>query len=456
MAFAEAHFGILTAGAISVPCDTAVTAANLTQICSSCRPRAIITNPAIWRRLSEECQGLEVLETVVFLEPTELEVGSLRREIIAEGERRRSVELSSQSVSESDVATLMYTTGTTGGAKGVPLTHRNIFAALTNIISFIGYSESDREVVILPWSHNFGLGHLYCNLISGGAVYTENGMARVGRVLKQLSAFGATGFPGTPTGIGILLDKYSEIFREHGSQLRFSVINSAPLPPDRTKQLHALLPNLDILVYYGLTEASRSTFISLSSEGPDYYRSVGPAMNQVDVQIRDNQGEALGTGEVGEVFISGPTVTSGYWENPELNKVSFVEGALRTGDLGYNDSEGFLFITGRIKDVINVGGYKVFPGEVEEVINEFPGIADSGVAGTKQDGVTGEIVAAAIVPEAGEVDLDALAKHCQQRLEGFKVPKLFRVIALIPSSNTGKAKRHEIRKLFEPESPAED
>ena len=353
--FAQAHFGILCAGAISVPCDSAATASSLKEICASCGPRAIITDPAIWRRIETSGLSIPSFEQVLFFRDGEIGPGRQQLHVLTAVERLQSGGTPFKvSVNEEDVATLMYTTGTTGGAKGVPLTHNNVLAALRNIISYIGYQASDREVVILPLSHNFGLGHLYCNLISGGAVYTENGMARVGRVLKQLSAFKATGFPGTPTGMGILIDKYPEIFQKHGQRLRFSVVNSAPLPPERTEQLRQLLPNLDILVYYGLTEASRSTFISLTKEGSDYYRSVGPSMNQVEVKVLDDQGNEKTVDEVGEVLISGPTVTKGYWSNPELNAVSFEKGALRTGDLGYKDERGYLFITGRIKDVINV------------------------------------------------------------------------------------------------------
>jgi long-chain acyl-CoA synthetase len=146
------------------------------------------------------------------------------------------------------VASLMYTTGTTGQAKGVQLTHENVLTALENISNFVGYTPNDREVVVLPLSHNFGLGHVYCNLLKGGAVYTEPGLARAGRVLKALRNFGATGFPGTPLGFGMLMDQFGPALAEYGQQLRFIVINSAPLPPERTTQLQRLLPRTDIMV----------------------------------------------------------------------------------------------------------------------------------------------------------------------------------------------------------------
>jgi len=348
-----------------------------------------------------------------------------------------------------DLAALMYTTGTTGLPKGVPLTHAAVLAALRSIVEFVGYNQEDREVVILPLSHNFGLGHVYCNLMSGGAVYTENGLARVGRVLKAVESFNATGFPGTPTGFGILMDNYGPVLAQKARNVRFSVINSAPLPPERTAQLRELLPQLDIMVYYGLTEASRTAFISLTRSGPGYYRSVGRPMKHVEVRVKTADKNAPSGVETGEILIRGAAVPSGYWNNPAETQTVFREGWLHTGDLGHLDADGYLWITGRIKDVINVGGYKVNSAEVERVLLTWPGVRDAGVVGIEgAGGMTGESVVAAIVGEAGfALDESCLQQHCVAHLEKFKVPSRFVVVSEINRSNTGKIKRAELAKV---------
>ncbi|MCS1408646.1 MAG: Long-chain-fatty-acid--CoA ligase [Verrucomicrobia subdivision 3 bacterium] len=455
--FTQAHFGILSAGAISVPCDSAITRKSLTGIYRNCEPRVLVTDALSLKRLCLDSEPLGLEGILVFGAMDSDDKNTNCRSVedaLADDSRDVGADMQ---VQDDAVASLMYTTGTTGGAKGVPLTHRNIHATLTNITRFIGYTEQDREVIILPLSHNFGLGHLYCNLISGGGVYTENGMARVGRVLKKLSEFGATGFPGTPTGFGILIDKYGEVLRQRGQHLRFSVINSAPLPPERTAQLQALLPNLDIMVYYGLTEVSRSTFISLTSKGPNYYASVGRSMDGVKIEVLDSNGQGQSPGESGEVAISGPTVTSGYWRNEELNRAVFKNGRLYTGDLGYKDEQGHLFLTGRKKDFINVGGYKVNPAEVEKVIEAYPGVGDVGVVGIEGvGGVTGESVVAGVVVEVEPFDFGALETHCLRQLEKFKVPAVFERVDAIPRANTGKAKRVELAKLIRSRWVGED
>jgi long-chain acyl-CoA synthetase len=323
-----------------------------------------------------------------------------------------------------------------------------VLSALRNICDFVGYTPDDREVVILPLSHNFGLGHVYCNLMSGGAVYLEAGLARVGRVLKAVRDFGATGFPGTPMGFGLLIDRYGPVLAERAKNLRFIVINSAPMPPKRTEQLQALLPNTDLMVYYGLTEASRSTFVSLSQLGPDLYRTVGKPMPGLDIRlVGPDEGPVEGEGEV---LIRGPSVTSGYWGQTAETEQAFRSGWFRTGDLGRFDDEGRLFITGRLKDIINVGGLKVSPREVENVLRQRDDVEDVGVVGLDGiRGLSGETVVAAVVMKSDcPFDTEACRAVCAEQLEHFKVPALFLEVGAIPRSETGKLKRQELDSLL--------
>ena len=446
--FIRAHFANLLAGLVSVPCDATLSADTLKAVASSCAPVCLLTDVNALLRLTAVGSLPHCIKHVVLFGVEDVSVSfpatGTHAAISLAAEQPR--DLLDTPRDESALATLMYTTGTTGCPKGVQLTHANIFAALQSIVEFVGYSEKDREVVILPLSHNFGLGHVYCNLLSGGAVYTENGLARPGRVLKALESFRATGFPGTPLGYGLLMDNYGPVLAQKGRNLRFSVIDSAPLPPERTSQLQQLLPQLDIMIYYGLTEASRTAFISLSRKGPAYYRSVGRPMKHVEVCVRSIEGSDLPVGETGELLIRGPAVTSGYWANPEESNLALRDGWLHTGDLGHFDADGYLWITGRIKDVINVGGYKVNPADVEKVLLEWPGVRDAGVVGVEGlDGLTGEVLVAAVSGDIGfSPDLAALERHCAARLEKFKVPSRYLVVTAITRTSTGKTKRKEL------------
>ena len=440
--FVRAHFANLLAGVVSVPCDAGITAESLRGVCASCTPRFLLTDTTSLGRLTANAALPPELEPVIVLDDVTAHAAHDGRALAA----AESPEPMTVKRSPSDLAVLMYTTGTTGKPKGVMLSHANVLAAVRSIVEFVGYTQDDREMVILPLSHSFGLGHLYCNLMCGGAVYTEPGLARVGRVLNALESFRATGFPGTPTGFGMLMNHYGPVLAKKGTSLRFAVINSAPLPPERTEQLQALLPKLDIMVYYGLTEASRSNFISLTRSGPGRYRSVGRPMPHAEVRVRDLDGHDVPTGESGEVVIRGSALARGYWKNPEEEAAAFRDGWLHTGDVGRMDGDGCLWIVGRIKDVINVGGYKVLPGEVESVLVTVPGIRDVGVAGLEGlPGTENEVVIAGIVAdEPFVIDEAALQRHCLERLEKFKVPARFARIVEVPRTDTGKIKRADL------------
>lgn len=442
--FVRAHFANLLAGAVSVPCDAAVTAESLAAIAASCTPACLLTDSATWRRLNLGGPVPGVPERVVLLDaPAGGWPGTIDGRALAAAEEISPLNLAPASDA---LAALMYTTGTTGRPKGVMLSHANVLAALRSIIEYVRYTPDDREVVVLPLSHNFGLGHVYCNLISGGAVYTEPGLARVGRVLKALASFRATGFPGTPLGFGMLMDQYGSVLAEKGAGLRFAVINSAPLPPERAAQLQALLPRLDIMVYYGLTEASRACFVSLTQAGPAMYRSVGRPMPHVELALRDAAGGMAPAGAGGEVVIRGPALAQGYWQNPAEEAAAFRDGWLHTGDLGRLDAGGNLWIVGRIKDVINVGGYKVLPAEVERVLARVGGVRDVGVAGLEGlAGSEGEVVVAGLVADDSFVlDEPALQQFCLGSLEKFKVPARFVRIAAVPRTDTGKIRRADL------------
>ncbi|MGE9297096.1 MAG: class I adenylate-forming enzyme family protein [Puniceicoccales bacterium] len=394
--FVAALFGAQFAGAVTVPLDPALAVPQLDVIAASAEPKVRLSATSPWEE--------------IFASPP-----------LAEAVRRDAGEL----------AALMFTTGTTGTPKGVMLSHANIFAALRNISAFIGYSEHDREVITLPLSHNFGLGHLYCNLLAGGAAYLEPGLSRVGRALKAVRDFGATGFPTTPLGVSMLLDRYADVFAERARGLRFMVVNSAPLPPERTAQLQALLPELDIMVYYGLTEASRSTFVSLTQVGPDRYRSVGRSMKGVNVRLD----------EVGQVLVSGPTVSTGYWRAPEQTDAAFLNGELHTGDLGRFDEEGYLFITGRQDDTINLGGYKINPLTVERVLEAHSSIRECAVTSVDDTVV-------ALVATDAEPDTDVLIRYCREHLQVHEAPTRFVRVDQLPRTDSGKLRRKELLSLL--------
>ena len=351
--------------------------------------------------------------------------------------------------SRDDLACLMYTTGSTGLPKAVMLSHRSLGNSLRNIVEYVGYRGQSREGVVLPLSHSFGLGHVYCNLATGGYVWVDDGIKRVKRVLDALVSERLNGFPATPSMINVLLTRYGEYFSKCAHKLEFMVVNSEPLPPATAVRLMEELPNVRVLVYYGLTEASRSTFIDLSAVTKERLSSVGPASPNVEVNVRSEGGIAVPPGTEGEIWIGGDHLALGYWRRESETLETFVHGSVRTGDLGTADVEGYVTITGRLKDQINVGGLKVSAAQVERAIRTHGAVEDVAVAEIPDPGgVVGTVVGALLVSQEGDIEGREIRLHCRDALEPFMLPAVVRCVSKIPRSETGKILREEVVRLL--------
>jgi long-chain acyl-CoA synthetase len=432
--FLRAHFGVLWAGGVSVPVESAASVHTVAAAARNSAARWVIALPQVAEQFEEVIPSTAGTEIVVLTPDAYADQA-------AQEER--------PDVRPDQLACLLFTTGSTASPKGVPLRHENVCAAVENLVQVIGYTEADREVIILPLAHSFGLGHVYCNFRVGGAVRLFEGLSKVGRILKAIREFKATGFPGTPLGFGLLLDRFREPFVESARGLRFIVVNSAPLPPHRAKQLMADLPDTSLFVYYGLTEASRSTLHLLNGTPEHRLLSVGRAMPQIDIRIDGENGNPLPAGAIGQVTITGPTVPGLYWAADDATADGYRFGRLQSGDLGYLDADGYLFITGRIKDQINIGGTKVAAPEVEAALLEHHEIIDCTVLGMpSRVGMESEVVVACVVlREDAVLDSPGLQSFLRTRLEQYKIPSEIYRVERVPRATTGKVLRPEVQAL---------
>jgi len=353
-------------------------------------------------------------------------------------------------VNRSDIAEILYTTGTTGSPKGVVLSHHNVISAISNITKFIGYTNKDHEVITLPLTHSFGLNHVLCNIAAGGSVHIENGLLRLKKVFTALKDNKSTGFPGTPSSFSIILGRYSKNFIEATESLKFIVINSAPLPPTQAKEILKLIPHVKLLVYYGMTEASRATFIKHSLRNEKLLYSVGKASPNVKISIIDDKNRFLSSDRVGEVVIKAETVMKGYWKNYEETKKIMLDGGwLKTGDLGYLNKNKYLFLVGRIKELINIGGLKVSPIEIEDMYKNCDLIDEFIVVGkADKTGISGEkIIGFVKFCEKKTMSENELIQFAQGKIENYKIPSEFHIVSEIPKSETGKLLREQLIKL---------
>lgn len=340
----------------------------------------------------------------------------------------------------SSVADILFTTGTTGEPKGVILSHKNIAAATRNINEFVRNQSGDVELLALPISHSFGLGRMRCVLSNGQTLVLLGNFANVKRFFRFIEEYGVSGFGMVPASWALLKKLSGDKIGEYADQLRYIEIGSAPMPIEEKRKLMDMLPNTRICMHYGLTEASRSAFIEFHSDKA-YLNTIGKESPHMHISIRDEDGRELSSGKEGEICVAGDAVTSGYLD--KTTEGLFWGNSFRTGDWGACNAEGYIILKSRKKELINVGGKKVSPIEVEEVLNSFDFVNESVCVGIADpDGILGEVVKAFIVTdEVYKVDRELMDEMIGDRLEGYKHPVEYEVIGEVPKTSSGKIQR---------------
>jgi acyl-CoA synthetase (AMP-forming)/AMP-acid ligase II len=343
-----------------------------------------------------------------------------------------------------DVALVLHTSGTTSRPKIVPLTQANVCASARHIAATLHLTPVDRCLNVMPLFHIHGLmAGTLAPLAAGGSLYVPGGFNAL-RFFSWLVAARPTWYTAVPTMHQAILaraERNPEAIA--AASLRLIRSSSASLPAPVMRQLEGVF-GCPVIESYGMTEAAHQMTSNLLPPGNRKPGSVGVAAGPM-VDVMDADGRLLPSGATGEVVISGPNVTPGYEGNPEANAAAFVEVGgrrwFRTGDEGRFDEEGFLFLTGRLKEIINRGGEKVSPLEVDAVLMEHPGVAQAVTFALPHDKL-GEEVAAAIVPRDGaELSEAAIRAFAAERLADFKVPRRVVLVDEIPKGVTGKLQR---------------
>ncbi len=339
----------------------------------------------------------------------------------------------------------LYTSGTTGMPKGVRLTNSNYGAFLqySPRIEGFDYESHETVLIVMPLFHVAGTNVSLAGLAHGCRVIVEQAFdpARVLRLIEQESV--AQVFLA-PTLIRMLLDA-PEIEGADLSSLRTVGYGASPIPESLLAAAQARM-GCQFTQYYGMTESAGSgTYLAPRDHRPEMLRSCGKNWPGVEAKIMRADGSDAATGEVGEIVISGPTVSPGYWQRDEATAEAIRDGWLHTGDAGYADENGYLFVHDRIKDMIVSGGENVYPAEVENAIAGCPGVGDVAVIAIPSER-WGEEVRAVIVPTPGTTpDADAVIAWAKERIASFKVPKSIEFVDELPRNASGKVLRRELR-----------
>ncbi len=336
-----------------------------------------------------------------------------------------------------DVAGIIYTSGTTGRSKGAALTHNNFLANAANIVSCWQITSSDRYLAVLPLFHVHGLANGLCAWLASGCRMRLVERFESSRAAAWFDEFRPTLFFGVPTVYVRLLELPDDAAERIGAQTRLFVSGSAPLP---APVFDAFLGRFGhaILERYGMSETLM--LVSNPYAGERRPGTVGFPLPGVSVRIVDGDMNAVAAGDVGQLLVRGPNVSPGYWQQPEATTAAFSDGWFRTGDMAQQSADGYITLCGRASDLIISGGFNIYPREIEEFLQEQPGVREAAVTGVA-DARRGEVPVAYVVAD-DTFDVERVRQACAAAFASFKQPRAFVRVEALPRNALGKVQKH--------------
>ncbi len=441
------YYGILKAGAVTVALNTETTPEALAYLLNDCGAKAIITSKKYSRYLLLAIIKTPYLKNVI-IDQDDLtayqEIGhcdQIRlKDIYDEGSKQnpdvRCIDL--------DLASIVYTSGSTGKPKGVMLSHLNIVSNTKSIVEYLKLTSEDRIMVVLPFYYIYGKSLLNTHFFTGGSVVIDNRFAFPNVILDTMKKTEVTGFSGVPSTFMIMLNK-STVRKYKFDSLRYITQAGGAMAPAVQKETQKVFDPAELFIMYGATEASAR----LSYLNPDILEkklgSIGKAIPNVELYVADKNGKKLLTEQVGEIIARGSNIMQGYWNDPQETKKVLKKGCYYTGDLGKMDKDGFIYVVGRSKDIIKVGGERVSAKEVEEKILEINEVHEVAVISV-DDPVLGEAIKALIVPRDGsEIDQEFVKKALMKNLSPYKQPKYIEFRNDLPKNESGKILKNVLK-----------
>lgn len=337
------------------------------------------------------------------------------------------------------VAEIIFTSGSTALPKGVMLSHNNLMANTESIIKYLKLNQSDTILVVLPFFYCYGLSLLHTHLRVGGSVVLNNSFILISSVVKDLLQYNCTGFAGVPSHFQILLRKSDSFINGKFPNLRYVTQAGGKLHDVFINEFRNHFSDIDFYIMYGQTEATAR----LSYLPPDMLDeklgSVGRGIPDTVLKVVDVEGHAVEPGDLGEIIAKGDNVMLGYYKDDVLTHHTLRNGWLYTGDLATIDEDGYIFVKARKKEIIKVGGKRVSPKEVEEVILSMPQIIDCTITSIEDD-ILGEALKAKIVKKTDAVDLDInkVKRYCSSKLALYKIPTVIEFVEKVQVNSAGK------------------
>ena len=453
--YVVAYYGILKAGAVAVPLGTDLKPDGLNPLLAELEPVAIITSTRFERLLQASDLNVANLNTLVIHNPklrwesNNLSIFTFQQATCNPQPSTHNPQPTSRQIIPSDLANIIYTSGSTGRAKGVMLTHGNIVANANSICEYLKLTNSDIQMVVLPFFYVMGKSLLNTLFAAGGTLVINNKFAFPATVINQMIEERVTLFSGVPSTYAYLLHR-SPLKKNKESLTHLRMVTQAGGHMARSVKsaLREALPDhTQICIMYGATEASaRLTWLD-----PDYFEqkidSIGRAIPGVTLKILDDQGLELPQGAKGEVVASGPNIMQGYWRDPEATAKALDHNGYHTGDVGFEDPDGFIFLEGRRDNLLKVGGHRINPQDVEDALLATELAVEAAVVGIDDD-LLGKRLAALVVPLNGDTSPEAIMEKCSSLLPKYKMPAELRFVRALPKNANGKVDRNGCINFF--------
>ncbi len=444
VAWVESLIAVARAGAIGVPISYESTETEIGYRLADADCKAVITTAERAELVAKLTASAVSRVTLIATDRGTCNAATLRYQDLVTAPARSAPR---DPASLHDDAFILYTSGTTGRAKGVRLTvHGMLWVTAACWAPITGLSERDTMLSPLPLFHSYALNLPVLSTLATGATCHIMEKFSTGEAVRLLKTGEFTFFPGVPTMFHYLLQA------THGEKdlkfpnLRLCVSAGAIMPATLNRQFEDRL-SIPLLDGYGITETS--TMVTMNwPTGGRVFGSCGIALPGLAVRIVDPNGRDVGPGDEGELIVRGPNVMPGYYNKPEETRNALRAGWYHTGDLAKSDENGFITITGRLKELIIRGGQNIAPAEIEEVVNTFAAVLDCAVVGIAHEHL-GEVPALFVVPRPGKsLETEALLAHCRTQLSAYKVPQILQTIAEIPRTGSGKIIRYKLRELL--------
>ena len=428
-----AYFACWQIGALAGPINSLLKAQEIEYVISNSEAKALLVNS-------------EYLPIINQLQNTPQAVITFDNETAATSSASET-ETPSPEISAEDEAIIIYTSGTTGKPKGCLLTHGNVIANARQISSWLGFTEADRLLTMMPLFHMNAVSVTTMSALYAGGSTVVSQKFSASRFWQIISDYQITSFGSVATMLSMLLTTYPDGVPAglNTKQLRFAMCGSAPVPAEVLRRFEETF-NCLVVEGYGLSESTcRSTF-----NPPNERRRPGSCGVPIGNEMRvvDDDDREVPDGELGEIVLRGENILKGYYKNDFANANAFRDGWFHTGDIGYRDADGFYYIVDRKSDMIIRGGENIYPREIDEVLYQHPDVAAAAVVGVPDELYGEEVAAVVVLKDGAQTSEQEVIDYCKARLADFKCPKTVRFLADIPKGPTGKLLKRELAKML--------